>query len=81
MKSTEFCYWLQGFFEINNAAPDPSSNLTRGQVEMIQKHLNMVFLHEIDPSYPKEQQAALNVLHDGEKIGTTLFQPEPKFRC
>ena len=60
MKSVEFCYWLQGFFEC--AEPDA---LTPRQVETIKKHLALVFVHEIDPSYPKEQQAALNETHAG----------------
>lgn len=61
MKSVEFCYWLQGFFEVSNPVV-----LDANQVEIIKKHLNMVFLHEIDPSYPKEQQSALNHLHQGK---------------
>lgn len=84
MKSTEFCYWLQGFFEISGAIrpSDPHGSLTSEQVNMIKAHLNMVFIHEIDPSYPKEQQEALNTAHDGSKW--TLNTPPldvPKMRC
>lgn len=51
MKSRDFCYWLQGFFEINEGKKTLSTN----QVEMIKKHLHLVFEHEIDPSFGKEQ--------------------------
>ena len=45
MKSTEFCYWLQGSFELNNTkAFDPweSNN--------IQNHLDLVFAHDPQPN-------------------------------
>lgn len=58
MKSTEFCYWLQGLFELGK----PES-LTAEQTALVKKHLDMVFIHEIDPSYPKGQQQALNQAH------------------
>lgn len=62
MTSREFCYWLQGFFEIEgNALHD----LNPDQVQLVKKHLDMVFVHEIDPSYPKDQQAGLDAAHTG----------------
>jgi hypothetical protein len=81
MKSVEFCYWLQGFYEIAK----PKQGLTQEQSEMIQKHLQLVFVHEIDPSYPKDQQQLLNEIHNGPKptnpiIGGTLPTGE-KLRC
>ncbi len=60
MKMQEFCYWLQGYFEIN-AHYDQSLN--GNQVQMIKNHLKMVFKHDIDPSYPSNQQATLNAMH------------------
>lgn len=62
MKATEFCYWLQGLFEL----ADPKI-LTNDQIQTIKDHLDMVFEHDIDPSYPKEQQAKLSQLH-GSKL-------------
>lgn len=47
MTSRDFCFWLQGFFEI--AKP---INLGPHEIELIEKHLSMVFIHEIDPSMP-----------------------------
>ncbi len=58
MKSVEFCYWLQGMFELGN----PQA-LNAEQTDMVKRHLAMVFKHEIDPSYPKQQQAVLDALH------------------
>ncbi len=66
MKSVEFCYWLQGIFEL----ADPKT-LDERQTALIKKHLAMVFAHEIDPSYPPGQQDALNALH---QIGGTDSQ-------
>ena len=61
MQSRDFCYWLQGLFELG----DPES-LTPDQIQVIRNHLNMVFYHEIDPSFGgPEVQDALNQLHSG----------------
>lgn len=65
MTSRDFCYWLQGYFEIASANSDGIS-MTDDQVTMIRNHLNMVFAHEIDPSMGDEnQQNILNNLHGG----------------
>ena len=64
MKSTEFCYWLQGFFELQNAISFDAIQFSAIQTKIIKKHLDMVFIHEIDPSYPQEQQSALNHAHN-----------------
>lgn len=59
MKAVEFCYWLQGLFELGQPV-----SLTAEQTAAVKAHLNMVFVHEIDPSYPKKQQQALNTAHN-----------------
>lgn len=65
--SRDFCYWLQGFFEVAGAG-DNKVYVSNEQVEMIKKHLNMVFYHEIDPSHgDKEHQGKLNALHQGSE--------------
>lgn len=43
------------------------NTLDSRQVELIKKHLNMVFLHEIDPSFPEKQQEKLNKAHTIDK--------------
>jgi len=65
MKSRDFAFWLQGFFEISGG-----NILTAQQVEMIKKHLALVFKHEIDPEAgSSEHQESLNHTH-----GPTLFR-------
>ncbi len=62
MTSRDFCYWLQGFFEITGGLP---SGLSKEQVECIKKHLALAFKHEIDPSMgPKPHQDALDAIHN-----------------
>lgn len=59
MTSRDFCYWMQGLFEIGRPAA-----LDAGQVDLIRRHLAMVFVHEIDPSFGgPEQQEKLEKLH------------------
>lgn len=76
MKTTEFCYWLQGFFEIDSVGSPNAVGLSPAQVDMIKRHLNLVFQHDIDPSYgPPEKQAQLQATHDGE-----VQKPPPPFK-
>lgn len=76
MRSDQFVFWLQGFFELS----DPSAPLTEKQVQTIKNHLKLVFLHEIDPSYsddPTVQKIFQNI-HDGKKPleGVKIEQPK-----
>ena len=60
MTSRDFCYWLQGYFEVGG-----SEEMTKEQVGMVQTHLNLVFVHEIDPSMGDEKhQNKLNDIHN-----------------
>lgn len=61
MKSVEFCYWLQGYFELYNTS-STHPGLSSDQTECIRKHLAMVFKHEIDPSYV--DSAELTKIHN-----------------
>lgn len=70
MTSREFCYWLQGYFEIAGG----QTGLTADQAETVQRHLSMVFAHEIDPSYPK--QDTLKHLHDPKAF--TMGEGRPR---
>ena len=47
MKSTEFCYWLQGSIELNE-----STSFNVKQTQLIKKHLEMVIYHEGTPQLP-----------------------------
>lgn len=59
MTSRDFCYWLQGYFEVSQPW-----RISKEETEMIKKHLNLVFKHEIDPSMGDEKhQNELNEIH------------------
>jgi|SRR5579859_1189278 len=60
MTARDFCYWLQGFFELSPAVGE----LSQQQTEQIRNHLHMVFAHEIDPSMgDKDHQKKLTDIH------------------
>lgn len=42
MKATEFCYWLQGHFELG----EQRANLSDRQVKIVLAHLRMVDVHD-----------------------------------
>lgn len=71
--SRDFVYWLQGYFELKRAEGnlDKSQivNISPGMSHQIEKHLAMVFYHEIDPSMgDKEHQGKLNEIHNGNQV-------------
>jgi hypothetical protein len=83
MKATEFCYWLQGYFEIDQASARPGNSLSGEQVEVIQRHLALVFVYDIDPQAgPPEYQQVLNDIHSGNNKPNP-FKPNssPMIRC
>ena len=45
MKSRDFCYWAQGFFEISEVS-NKNITLNSSQIELMKKHLDMVFSFE-----------------------------------
>lgn len=65
MTSRDFCFWLQGFFELSN-----EKYLSEAQTNTIKKHLAMVFIHEIDPSMPNPK---LDKIHAAEINPTTTI--------
>jgi hypothetical protein len=70
MKATEFCYWLQGYFELHGDIG--AEGLSKRQVDLIQSHLALVFKHDIDPQAgPPQHQQVLNNIHGGKE----------QFRC
>lgn len=67
MKATEFCYWLQGYFELHGDIG--AEGLSKRQVDLIQNHLALVFVHDIDPQAgPSKYQAELNKIHGGSTM-------------
>lgn len=79
MTAREFAYWLQGLFELSE-----TTQLDARQTDLIRRHLNMVFAHEIDPSAGSpEHQAELSKLHDGQtdlgkKLDKLIERPHPQ---
>lgn len=45
MSHRDFCYWLQGFFELQDNSESPAT-LTQYQIETIKNHLKLVFNKE-----------------------------------
>lgn len=63
MTSRDFCYWLQGLYELGKPV-----TLDADQTAAVKAHLALVFKHEIDPSAGgPDVQAALNKIHEGAK--------------
>ena len=77
MTSRDFCYWLQGHFEISKC-----KELNKIQTEMVQRHLALVFKHEIDPSIDKGDEKLkkeLQNIHD--VFNKPMKQGEVTYRC
>tara|TARA_R110002020_G_scaffold441478_2_gene652255 strand:+ start:1471 stop:1704 length:234 start_codon:yes stop_codon:yes gene_type:complete len=77
MNSIDFCYWLQGAFELSD-----SDSITDKQVRTIKDKLNSVFLHEIDPLRESETTATkeeLNNAHSGN--ASVSITNDPLARC
>ncbi len=70
MTSRDFCYWLHGYLELASVEKNIFHCLTEAQTEVVQKHLAMVFKHEIDPSMPSPD---LNKIHGG--VGAAPHNP------
>ncbi len=69
MTSRDFCYWLMGSLEMDDS-PTPKG-LSVNQVRVIRSHLNLVFLHEIDPSIDKgnpETKEVLDKVHGKDTV-------------
>jgi hypothetical protein len=61
MTPENFCYWLQGYFELAK-----TSSFNEEQTLLIKQHLDMVFAHAIDPSLgTPEHVDKLRTLHEG----------------
>lgn len=74
MTSRDFCYWLQGYFELENP-----TEIYADTVEVMRRHLALVFKYEIDPQAgPPEVQKELNDIHSPT---TSLTNRPPGMRC
>ena len=71
MNTIDFCFWLQGCFEVNDL-----KELNETQTKIVKDHLNLVFKHEIDPLRESETTTPaieLNQAHSGIS-NDTLFR-------
>jgi hypothetical protein len=82
MTSRDFCYWLQGHFELANP-----QELSARETALIKQHLALVFKHEIDPSMP-DPTGELQAIHDGTPFplpvahdGTPFVDNDMRYRC
>ena len=72
MTSRDFCFWLQGAIEFGLLEKeDPRDEgifLESEKIDLIKKHLNLVFKHEIDPSMgDASHQLKLNNIHGSKE--------------
>ena len=84
MTPQEFCYWLQGYFEITREDNSSSAKgLTVDQMRVLKNHLALVFKHSIDPQAGNEAvQNVLNDIHSENKPGVTRPPSKPvTYRC
>jgi hypothetical protein len=71
MTPENFCYWLQGWFELNETI-DHREGATPETIATIKNHLNLVFFHSIDPQTYGEDGGASQDIHDGVKTADQL---------
>jgi hypothetical protein len=73
MQSRDFCYWLQGFFELRQG----SEPLDAAQVTLVKRHLDLVFQHAAGVSL-REKPAELEPYPIAPPEPAPSPHPEPK---
>jgi hypothetical protein len=87
MTSRDFCYWLQGFFEVSGVGQvdeHVSMLMTGTQIEAVKRHLAMVFVHEIDKTHgDAAEQATLSAIHSAspKPSNPNGINHPPTMRC
>lgn len=70
MTPENFCYWLQGFFEIQDIS---NIVLSKKQVDIIREHLQLVFRKETSTHIiPKKRNLAQEIMDKWPKQGQIL---------
>lgn len=67
LSSEKFCYWLQGFIELNGAPPNEKQWL------QIKEHLEMVFDHAVQAPDPKENKMPVFEEHNFPNVKLEPF--------
>lgn len=74
MNARDFCYWLQSAFELGGM-----KSFDELQTNIIRKHLDMVFVHDLDKRFPEDVQKKLNEIHNPQKLHS--FPDGVTMRC
>ena len=69
MNTIDFCFWLQGYFEISG-----KDEITAEQAKVIKEHLNLVFKHEIDPLREDQTNATKEQLNQAHSSSMNDLQ-------
>lgn len=77
MTPENFCYWLQGFAEIQNPI-----EITKEQVQVIKDHLKLVFT-KVTPTYTATAKLCYDKfgLNSINEIGDHLYYDTPDVFC
>lgn len=74
MTSRDFCFWLQGFFELKEVDSSEPIFLTSNQIKMIKEHLALVFQHDIGKSTEHKDKLKTYIdSHVGTQPISTMF--------
>ena len=77
MTSTNFAYFMQGYFELGNP-----KTISKEDLAKIKGHLKLVFRDDIDPSMGnQEHQQNLNNAHNNSMGTTSFLDYGPNERC
>jgi len=77
MNSIDFCFWLQGYFEISE-----DTHITSKQCDIIKAHLALTFKHEIDPLRESQTVTPVEVLNNVHNTVNNLQTGnDPLLRC
>jgi hypothetical protein len=74
MTPENFCYWLQGYFEVQDPTNAGCDDLDHEQVGMIRKHLALVFEHVTAPAVPSSRTLTAEEVRAAEKDGKSLAE-------
>jgi hypothetical protein len=73
MQSRDFCFWLQGFFELGGG----DRPITAEQAVLIRRHLDLVFLHEIDQPLRIDQRLPIEMREKPAPVPNPVAPPRP----
>ena len=76
MKASEFCYWLQGVFEVAKL-----EELDKEQTQIIKNHLGLVFVCELDKIEEVETGLDASSLNDIHNATNNSPDNETRYRC